>query len=47
MMNNPFWRRSMIRQAYRLAATRVTAIALAVVAAGALCAVGVSALPVI
>ncbi len=34
MRNNPIWRRSMIRQAYKLAASRVTAL---VVLAAALC----------
>ena len=47
MMNNPFWRRSMIRKAYSLAAGRVTAVALVIAAAGVLCAVGASAVSMI
>ncbi len=46
MMNNPFWKRGMIRQAFRLAAGRVTAVALAAVAVCSLCAAGLSAVSV-
>jgi len=43
-MNNPFWRRSMIRQAYRLAASRVTVIAVITAVVCALAVVGISAI---
>lgn len=47
MRNNPIWRRSMIRQAYKLAASRVTAIVVLAAAVCTLAAYGVSAISVI
>jgi len=41
MINNPAWKRAFIRHAYTLAATRITAVILAIAAVGALCAAGI------
>ena len=47
MRNNPIWRKSMIRQAYKLAASRVTAIVILAAAVCTLIAFGASAAPVL
>lgn len=44
MINNPAWKRVFIRQVFGLAATRITAVILALAAVGTLCAVGIDRL---
>ena len=47
MRNNPIWRRSMIRQAYKLAASRVTAVVFLSAAVCTLAVYGLSAVSVL